>query len=159
MVIFAHSLVNTVGANMGYHSWQKQERFKGRWGQSILGGWAGTSEMGWGFSTQGYYGDGAPPLYRTVVDPTDPQHVAVVRITPYGTNDAANASSAQLRIDPVFNHDPPKILSGNLQRQDVDELLARGVPALSRPVGSMELVNHELRNHPSIRLLSGTTPT
>ena len=104
--------------------------------------------MGWGFSTQGYYGDGAPPLYRTVVDPTDPQHVAVVRITPYGTNDAANASSAQLRIDPVFNHDPPKILSGNLQRQDVDELIARGVPALSRPVGSMELVNYE-RNRQS----------
>ncbi len=68
--------------------------------------------------------------------------VVVVRITPYGTNDAANASAAQLRIDPVFNHDPPKILSGNLQRQDVDELLARGVPALSGPVGSMELENY-----------------
>ena len=29
-----------------YHSWQKQERFKGRWGQSALGGFGGTSEMG-----------------------------------------------------------------------------------------------------------------
>lgn len=124
------------------HSWQKQERFKGRWMESFLAGWAGTSEMGWGFSTQGYYADGAPPLYRTVVDPTDPQNVVVVRITPYGTNAAANASSAQLRIDPVFNQNPPKILSGNLQRQDVDELLARGVPALSGPVGSMELENY-----------------
>ena len=121
------------------HSWQKQERFKGRWGQSILGGWAGTSEMGWGFSSQGYYEDGTPPLYQMVVDPANLQNYVIVRTFPYGTNDAANASSDQLRIDPVFNHDPPKILSGNLLRQDVDELLARGVPALSGPVGSMAI--------------------
>ncbi len=75
--------------------------------------------------------------------PNDPQNVVVVRTAPYGTNDAANASTAQLRIDPVFNHDPPKILSGNLQPQDVDGLLARGVPALSGPVGSLE-VNEEI---------------
>ena len=37
MVIFAHSLVNTVGANMGYHSWQKQERFKGAVNISLSG--------------------------------------------------------------------------------------------------------------------------
>ena len=121
------------------HSWQKQERFKGRWGQSLLAGWAGTSEMGWGRSSQGYYNGGTPPLYQTVVDPTNPQNVVVVRASPYGTNAAAAATDAQLRVDPVFNHDPPKFLSGNLQRQDVDELLARGVPALSGPVGSMPI--------------------
>lgn len=142
MVIFAHSLVNMVGGDMEYHSWQKQERFKGRFGVNVWLGNAGTSEMGWGFSSQGYYEDGTPPLYQMVVDPANLQNYVIVRTFPYGTNDAANASSDQLRIDPVFNHDPPKILSGNLLRQDVDGLLARGVPALSGPVGSMELENH-----------------
>ena len=54
----------------------------------------------------------------------------------YGTNAAHSASSEQLRIDPVFNHTPPGIFSANLQSSEVDELLARGVPALSGPVGS-----------------------
>lgn len=81
--------------------------------------------------------DGVP---NQTDDPTNPQHVVAVRAAPYGTNAAANASTAQLRVDPVFNHDPPKMFSGNLQRQDVDELLARGVPALSGPVGSMAML-------------------
>ena len=125
------------------HSWQKQERFKGRWGQSVLAGWAGTSEMGWGRSSQGYYIDGTPPLYQTVVDPTNPQNVVVVRSSPYGTDAAATATDAQLRVDPVFNHEPGKMLTGSLQRQDIDELLARGVPALSGPVGSRALLPDE----------------
>ena len=119
-----------------YSSWQKQERFKGRWLQSALGGFAGTSEMGWGFSTQGYYGNGQPPLYQSVYNPIDHDDPVTVRSSPYGTNDAHAASSEQLRIDPVFNHEPPGILSGNLSPSDIDALLARGVPALSGPVGA-----------------------
>lgn len=118
------------------HSWQKQERFKGRWGQSALGGAAGTSEMGWGFSTQGYDGNGQPPLYQSVYNPIDPNNPVIVRAVPYGTNAAHAASSAQLRVDPVFNHTPPGILSSNLQTGDIDVLLARGVPALSEPAGA-----------------------
>ena len=57
----------------------------------------------------------------------------------YGTNAAHSASFEQLRIDPVFNHTPPGIFSANLQSSEVDELLARGVPALSGPVGSREI--------------------
>ena len=122
-----------------YHSWQKQERFKGRWLQSALGGFAGTSEMGWGFSTQGYYINGQPPLYQSVNNPIDPDNPVIVRTMSYDTNTAHSASSAQLRADPVFKHEPPKILSGNLQQGDIDELLARGVPALSGPVGAKQV--------------------
>jgi hypothetical protein len=119
--------------------WQKQERFKGRWMQSALGGFGGTSEMGWGFSTQGYYANGTPPLYQSVYNPIDPDNPVIVRSIPYGTNAAHAASSEQLRIDPVFNHDPLTIPSGNLQSGDIDILLARGVPALSGPVGTTPL--------------------
>ena len=38
--------------------------------------------------------------------------------------------------NPVFNHEPTAILSCNLQQDDIDELLAKGVPALSNPMGS-----------------------
>ena len=124
-----------------YHSWQKQERFKGRWGQSFLAGWDGTSDMGWGFSTQGYYGNGQPPLYQSVYNPIDPDNPVKVRSAPYGTNAAHVASSEQLRIDPVFNHTPPVILSENLLSSDIDEILARGVPALSGPVGAVPMIN------------------
>ena len=119
-----------------YHSWQKQERFKGRWLQSALGGWGGTSEMGWGFSTQGYYSGGTPPQYQSVYNPTDPDHPVIVRTVPYSANYAHSASSEQLLVDPVFNHEPSAILSGNMPQGDINVLLARGVPALSRPMGS-----------------------
>ena len=43
------------------------------------------------------------------------------------------------KADPVFNHEPPEILSGNLQTGDIDTLLARGVPALSGSVGAKQI--------------------
>ena len=117
-----------------YHSWQKQERFKGRWGQSALGGFGGTSEMGWGFEVFGHWTNGTPPMYE-LGDPALP-YVAPVRMHVYTIQQALAATDDQLFADPVFNHEPPEILSGNLQTGDIDVLLARGVPALSGPVGS-----------------------
>ena len=122
-----------------YHSWQKQERFKGRWLQSALGGWGGTSEMGWGFSTQGYYANGTPPFYQSVYNPIDPDNPVIVRTVQYGADAALAASSEQLRVDPVFNHEPPEVFSSNLRADDIDVLLARGLPALSGPAGSSPL--------------------
>ena len=44
---------------------------------------------------------------------------------------------AQLAADPVFRHSPESVLAGGGQtRAELDRLLARGVPALSGPVGS-----------------------
>ena len=37
-----------------YHSWQKQERFKGR-SSDFLSGLGGISDMGWGFSRMGVW--------------------------------------------------------------------------------------------------------
>ena len=122
-----------------YHSWQKQERFKGRWLQSALGGFAGTSEMGWGFETFGNWTNGTPPMYE-LGDPALP-YVTPVRMHAYTIQQALAATDDQLRADPVFNHEPPEILSGNLQTGDIDVLLARGVSALSRPAGA-NLVGH-----------------
>ena len=126
---------------MIFYMSHKQERFKGRWMQSALGGFAGTSEMGWGFSSQGYYGNGQPPLYQSVYNPIDPDSPVIVRAVPYSANAADAASAAQLRADPVFNHTPLTIPSGNLQAGDIDILLARGVPALSGPAGAVPLDN------------------
>ena len=55
---------------------------------------------------------------------------------------------AQLAADPVFRHSPESVLAGGGQtRAELDRLLARGVPALSGPVGSRELSNiPEYRN-------------
>jgi hypothetical protein len=65
--------------------------------------------------------------------------VTPVRLHDYTIQQALSATDDQLRADPVFNHEPPEILSGNLQQGDIDELLARGVPALSGPVGTVTL--------------------
>ena len=107
--------------------------------QSALGGWGGTSEMGWGFSTQGYYANGTPPFYQSVYNPIDPDNPVIVRTVQYGADAALAASSEQLRVDPVFNHEPPEVFSSNLRAGDIDVLLARGLPALSGPAGSSPL--------------------
>ena len=77
----------------------------------------------------------------TVICRRNPSHAVIVRTAPYGTNAAANASTAQLLADPVFNHAPPAIFSANFDSGDIDRLLARGVPALSGPVGRGEIGN------------------
>ena len=118
-----------------YSSWQKQERFKGRWMQSTLGGFAGTSEMGWGFSDTGFWEDGELPMYDGDIG-VGAQVGIPARLSVYTPLQAVNATTAQLASDPVFNHEPSSIFSGNLQQGDIDELLARGIPALSAPMGS-----------------------
>lgn len=117
--------------------WQKQERFKGRWMQSALGGFGGTSEMGWGFEVFGHWTNGTPPMYE-LGDPALP-YVTPVRMHAYTIQQAFAATADQLRADPVFNHEPLTIPSGSLQSGDIDILLARGVPALSGPVGRTPL--------------------
>ncbi len=117
--------------------WQKQERFKGRWMQSALGGFGGTSEMGWGFEVFGHWTNGTPPMYE-LGDPALP-YVTPVRMHAYTIQQAFAATADQLRAAPVFNHEPLTIPSGSLQSGDIDILLARGVPALSGPVGANQI--------------------
>ena len=71
-------------------------------------------------------------------DPALP-YVTPVRMHAYTIQQALAASADQLRADPVFNHEPADVFSGNLQTGDIDVLLARGVPALSGPMGTTQM--------------------
>lgn len=124
---------------MTYHAWQKQERFKGRFGVDAWLGNAGTSWMGWGLSNDGYWEDGELPMYDDTIG-LGALYGIPARMSPYTAQQAADATSDQLMADPVFRHIPESILYRNNQmRAELDELLAKGVPALSGPAGSREL--------------------
>ena len=128
------------GGSIGYHPWQKQERFKGRFGVDAWLGNAGTSEMGWGFSGIGFWEDGEPPMYDESIG-LGALYGIPARLSQYTATQAVNATSEQLVADPVFRHSPETILSGGNQSQSqIDALLARGVPALSGPVGSRAIL-------------------
>ena len=121
---------------MEYHSWQKQERFKGRFGVDAWLGNAGTSEMGWGFSNTGFWEDGEPPMYDDSIG-LGALFGIPARLSEYTVLQVADATDEQLVADPVFRHSPESVLiGGNQTRAELDCLLARGVPALSGPVGS-----------------------
>ena len=123
------------GGAMRYHAWQKQERFKGRFGVDAWLGNAGTSWMGWGLETFGNWTNGTPPMYE-LGDPALP-YVTHVRTTRYTSAQAGAAIDSQLASDPVFRHDlMVGIPSGNMSDADKVFHLARGVPALSGPAGS-----------------------
>ncbi len=127
---------SVTGGALRNYSWQKQERFKGRAGIDPLAGFGGTSDMGWGFSTLGYWEQGSPPMY-------DDYYVAGefvmnhVRTAKYTFAQATAAVNAQLVSDPVFRHGIALgIPSGSMASSEKDVHLARGVPALSGPAGS-----------------------
>ena len=124
------------GGSMTYHSWQKQERFKGRFGVDAWLGNAGTSWMGWGLSNEGFWEDGELPMYDDTIG-LGALYGIPARLSPYTAQQAADATSDQLMADPVFRHNPEsKLVAPNLTRSELNELLAKGVPALSGPVGS-----------------------
>lgn len=127
------------GGGFGIHAWQKQERFKGRFGIDLWCGNAGTSEMGWGFSPSGIWNDGSPPMYHNLF--VDGFIVAQhFREGAYSVSEATSATASQLREDPVFRHVPVSILgTAPLSQSEISRLLARGIPALSGPAGSRSL--------------------
>ncbi len=91
------------------YCWQKQELFKGRGSLFPLGG---TNWAGWGKNSA--YADAA----------------------------AANAATdSDLQTEPVFRKDPsgsssePDIFDSGLNQDEINELLAKGIPALSPPMG------------------------
>ena len=127
------------GGSMSYHAWQKQERFKGRFGVDVWLGNAGTSWMGWGLSNEGYWEDGELPMYDDTIG-LGALYGVPARLSPYTAQQAADATSDQLMADPVFRHNPEaKLIAPNLTRSELDELLAKGVPALSGPTGSRQI--------------------
>lgn len=62
------------------------------------------------------------------------------RLSQHTVQQVTNATAGQFVPDPVFRHPPETILAGGNQSQSqIDALLARGVPALSGPVGSRSI--------------------
>ena len=124
-----------------YHSWQKQERFKGR-ASDFVSGFGGTSDMGWGFSQMGVWSQGIPPMYNALY--VGNQFVMDhVRTNAYTLAQANAASDAQLISDPVFMHILTLgVPTSTMSQAERNVFLARGIPALSTPMGSGSV--HEL---------------
>jgi len=87
--------------------WRKQALFKGR-------SWAyGTTWAGWGFW------EWALPLVGKV----------------YSRDEANALTDDELRAEPVFRHNPDEMFTSNIVTSVQNELLARGIPELSYPIG------------------------
>ena len=87
--------------------WHKQECFKGR------GGIHGSDWAGWGFEKN------------------------LLGLNTYTVTQANNLSTNQIIAAPVFRRDPPEIFSPmEPLLPDTFHVLARGIPALSPPLGA-----------------------
>jgi hypothetical protein len=103
-----------VAPNMHRYVWHKQALFKGR-------SWAyGTTWAGWGFWWH-YVGDDWVKAY---------------------TKAQANAlTEDELRAAPVFRHNPDEMFSSNIVAEVRNNILARGMPELSYPIGYTNVLN------------------
>lgn len=135
------------------HSWQKQERFKGR-SSDFLSGLGGTSDMGWGFSQMGVWSQGTPPMYNALY--VGNQFVMDhVRTNAYTLAQADAATDAQLISDPVFMHQLTLgVPTSTMSQAERDVCLARGIPALSGPAGSQSLSDSPLGNERDLNTIA-----
>ena len=112
------------------HSWQKQERFKGRKHFDFPEEYAATDQAGWGFKCH-------------MVNMPFTSSVDWVRDT-YLSAAAANAATAnQLKTTPVFENNPSSLFSSTIPKTTRDALLAQAIPALSPPVGVVSCLEQE----------------
>jgi hypothetical protein len=107
--------------NARRYVWHKQALFKGR-------SWAyGTRWAGWGFW------EWALPLAGKV----------------YSRDEANALTDDELRAAPVFRHNPDEMFTSNIVVEVRNNLLARGIPELSHPIGYTNittLIDPDLRN-------------
>jgi len=102
------------------YAWQKQETHKGRGAFDP----AGTSWAGWGFAKHEEQASSDPPTYTMVRD----YSVAAANATA-ATNPLAFAEA------PVFLKNPPGMFTNSIPAALRNELLAKGIPALSPAAG------------------------
>jgi hypothetical protein len=118
-----------VSANPRRYSWHKQALFKGR------SGLYGTTWAGWGFW------ESQLPLLGKV----------------YSMAEANALDDDTLRTEPVFRHNPEEMFVSNIVRAVQNDILARGIPELSFPIGYTNLTvancaaNLDLNMDPSLR--------
>jgi len=109
------------------YAWHIQETHKGRWAFDP----AGTSWAGWGFGNLSY-----------IVYEPDPSSGLLLPYTRYYYPDAGTANIAstnQLKDIPVFNRNPTGMFTNVISQSLCNELLAKGIPALSMSVGLSNL--------------------
>lgn len=98
------------------YSWHKQEVFKGR--DQIVG----TSWAGWGF-------------LRTAPESTYDQMLIYPDMTT-----ANNADPSQLAEQPVFRWNPQSMMTNSISLTMRNEILAKGMPALSGAAGAISVM-------------------
>ncbi len=96
------------------YAWHKQEIFKG------TGTIGGTSWAGWGFNS--YY-DWETDEYHPI----------------YSADAASEANEQTLCDNPVFSKTPEEMFSPVITTQKINEIIAKGIPALSSAVGRNEI--------------------
>ena len=103
----------------GNYSWHKQEIYKGRGYHDSLVGFIGTDWCGWGFEMKEGYFNG--------------ETIMVKKYTPAQAN---ALSDDDLRVAPVFHLYPLGINSPIISDELKNEILAKGIPALSPACGA-----------------------
>ena len=104
-------------ASLGRYAWHKQETLKGRGTATLVG----TSWAGWGFEH---------PTYMTNINGV------IYTFEHYPTAAAVNAAPAtKLRDIPVFRYNPTAMFTNTIPAATRDEILAKGIPALSPAAG------------------------
>ena len=119
MVVVEHN----TGEEERNHSWQKQERFKGRKHYDSFAGLAATDQAGWGFKdVYVSNGDHSGSWEREVY---------------YVAADANAATTNQLKTTPVFSNRPDAMFNSTIPQTTRNALLAQAIPALSAPIGAI----------------------
>ncbi len=128
------------------HSWQKQERFKGRKHFDSIAGLAATDQAGWGFkavyvSNGDHGGSWQRDLY-------------------YSAADANATTTNQLKTTPVFSNTPSSMFSSTIPKTTRDALLAQAIPALSPPAGAVDIsLSGNASDNFDLNILSLRNPT
>ena len=117
------------GYEMRNHSWQKQERFKGRAGFDVPSGAAGTDEAGWGFRQ----------FTRWVEPPSG--NFGYFEQYPIPSSIANTISTNDLPTNTVFRPEPQSLFSPVQTNTEINTRLAKAIPALSGGVGASPLLS------------------
>jgi len=106
------------------YAWQKQEVLKGRDSSWLPGSLGSTKWWGWGF------------------------HHNLLGLKAYSAEEANGLSTNELRESPVFRHNPDWYSEDNLTINEVNQMLALGLPAMSSSVGQANVARFNPEGQP-----------
>ncbi|MFA7054044.1 MAG: hypothetical protein WC328_13605, partial [Kiritimatiellia bacterium] len=122
----------------GWFAWHKQEVHKGRFGQDVAPD--GTSWAGWGFARNYIYQE--PVVISSWSGVVGPGFMITHNGTvPPPAVQTESALLSELGEYPVFLRSPVSMFTNCIPVTLQNELLARGIPALSGPVGFNNVPN------------------